>query len=781
MFLRATSLLALLSVAAPAPAGPGARGHAASDPPRAPSLEEAREEIGLGRFWHAAEILRGLERDEGLESEGLLLLAEARAGFRDWDGVREILEGAAWIDSIAPVRGHDLLGRAFQAKAAWGAAEQAFLSALDRGGPDYAIAVRLARAAYETRGADAAIAALARLPEADRGALSPAAFELALAASAAADTSAVARFLELVDSDGLADRSRSLYPEAVLASGDSARAEGLFRILLESTDPGSDRAGYGELVGSLAVARGDSVGARVLFEAAMDEAPRSRAGMQAAQHLVDLGGLSRERYLAAARAVDRLGDGGRALTAYDRYVAMSREEGVEPEPGARVERARLAGTVRARQAEAIEEFRALDEHPETAVGARVLEVWAQLRLRQGEAERVRTLRRWLVERYPDSDEAAAVVFDRGADALDVEDWSAALGHFREVTEMAPGRNLAGLAHMRIGQIHLQLGDPEAAVDAYRRYLDAFPNGRRWTEASFWAGRTLVQMGDTAAALPFLERVIEDDPLSYYAAGAAEAIGREFPPVLAPPPSIEEPAWVAGGLARLDLLSAAGLERAAAIHVAAIAARADAQGPSAQYPLGEGLIARGWTIEGINRGWALLRGGESWNQRLVRLLYPYPLRAMVEREAEEWGLDPMLVAALIRQESAWDHDIVSSAGAIGLMQVMPATGRQLARAVGPSGFTRESLESAEVNLHLGARFLRDMLGRFGPDLPLVLSAYNAGPTRANRWKNFAQARDPVRFTERIPFTETRGYVKNVTRNVALYRSLYGATSATPITQ
>jgi len=105
----------------------------------------------------------------------------------------------------------------------------------------------------------------------------------------------------------------------------------------------------------------------------------------------------------------------------------------------------------------------------------------------------------------------------------------------------------------------------------------------------------------------------------------------------------------------------------------------------------------------------------------------------------------------------------------------------ARAVGPAGFTRESLESAEVNLHLGARFLRDMLGRFGPELPLVLSAYNAGPTRANRWKNFAQADDPIRFTERIPFNETRGYVKNVTRNVALYRALYGDAAATPVTQ
>jgi soluble lytic murein transglycosylase len=116
-----------------------------------------------------------------------------------------------------------------------------------------------------------------------------------------------------------------------------------------------------------------------------------------------------------------------------------------------------------------------------------------------------------------------------------------------------------------------------------------------------------------------------------------------------------------------------------------------------------------------------------------------------------------------------------------MQVMPSTGREVAAAIGPQGFTTESLESAEVNLHLGGRFLRDMLDRFGPDLPLVLSAYNAGPSRAARWQSLPEATDRHRFTERIPFDETRGYVKYVTRNLALYRALYGAGRDVPVTE
>ncbi len=108
-----------------------------------------------------------------------------------------------------------------------------------------------------------------------------------------------------------------------------------------------------------------------------------------------------------------------------------------------------------------------------------------------------------------------------------------------------------------------------------------------------------------------------------------------------------------------------------------------------------------------------------------------------------------------------------------MQVMPATGRDLARSQGIRGFTAESLETAEINLHLGTRFLLDMERRYADgELPLVLSAYNAGPTRARRWRQLPESEDPLRFTERIPFVETRGYVKNITRNIGLYQFLYG---------
>jgi soluble lytic murein transglycosylase len=162
-----------------------------------------------------------------------------------------------------------------------------------------------------------------------------------------------------------------------------------------------------------------------------------------------------------------------------------------------------------------------------------------------------------------------------------------------------------------------------------------------------------------------------------------------------------------------------------------------------------------------------------DRHLLSAIYPFPYQAIVEAEAAEREADPYLLAGLIRQESAFWVRALSRADARGLMQVLPATGRELARRGGPQGFRADDhLYEAEINIHLGTAFFADMRRRFGEDLPIILSAYNAGPTRADRWKNYPEAEDMVRFVERIPFTETRGYVKNVLLNRAVYTWLYG---------
>jgi soluble lytic murein transglycosylase len=160
------------------------------------------------------------------------------------------------------------------------------------------------------------------------------------------------------------------------------------------------------------------------------------------------------------------------------------------------------------------------------------------------------------------------------------------------------------------------------------------------------------------------------------------------------------------------------------------------------------------------------------------------------EATAARLDPALVAALIRQESRWNPRATSAAGARGLMQVMPAVGSAVARSLGIVAWDPVLLYQPEVNLAIGTRHLRAFLSEYGvgpsgaaaapgwSGLARALAAYNAGQSRVARWSVRLGVEDPELFIERIPFPETRDYVRVVLRDVDLYRALYSSLPRSP---
>jgi soluble lytic murein transglycosylase len=153
------------------------------------------------------------------------------------------------------------------------------------------------------------------------------------------------------------------------------------------------------------------------------------------------------------------------------------------------------------------------------------------------------------------------------------------------------------------------------------------------------------------------------------------------------------------------------------------------------------------------------------------LFPLPYRADLERNAHQDGIDPLLVAGLIRQESEFDPEALSPAKAYGLMQVRPGTGREVARKAGVGRFTNRMLFQPAINLKLGAAILRGMLDENNDKLEETLASYNAGPAHLVTWLSWNQYREPAEFVESIPFTETRDYVQAVLRNADVYRRLY----------
>lgn len=192
----------------------------------------------------------------------------------------------------------------------------------------------------------------------------------------------------------------------------------------------------------------------------------------------------------------------------------------------------------------------------------------------------------------------------------------------------------------------------------------------------------------------------------------------------------------------------------------------------KHALAESLIEGGLPIQGIVMGREIQRESNGWDLRLLRIIYPFPHRSVIVREAARRNVNPYLAAGLIRQESMFDEDIKSRAGAIGMMQVMPATGEELARGVGIKPYSTARLTEAEINVILGMTFLSEMLRRYDGAVLDALVAYNAGPTRIRRWRGMPEYKDQHLFVERIPFRETREYVKIVQQNALIYASLYG---------
>src|SRR6202043_963981 len=164
----------------------------------------------------------------------------------------------------------------------------------------------------------------------------------------------------------------------------------------------------------------------------------------------------------------------------------------------------------------------------------------------------------------------------------------------------------------------------------------------------------------------------------------------------------------------------------------------------------------------------------------KTLYPLPYEASLRREATRNDFDPMFAAGLIRQESTFQADAVSHANAIGLMQVLPKTGKLLAKQL-KVRYVKTKLFEPDYNLQLGMLYIASLLRATGAP-EYALAAFNAGEDRIAAWRAERNYEEIPELVESIPFTQTREYVQIVLRNAAVYRIIYGAgaTQSPPVT-
>ncbi len=164
---------------------------------------------------------------------------------------------------------------------------------------------------------------------------------------------------------------------------------------------------------------------------------------------------------------------------------------------------------------------------------------------------------------------------------------------------------------------------------------------------------------------------------------------------------------------------------------------------------------------------------SYSEKLfiLRERFPYYYDQIVDRYCQRYRLEKELVLGLIKQESAFDHRARSYANAYGLMQLIPATARDMAFLAGSRLRNNSQLFDPEFNIHLGTLYLKQLKRQFKNDKAKMLAAYNAGPHRVKRWEKFAFADQTDGFIENIEYEQTRNYVKHVLKNYWAYKLLY----------
>jgi soluble lytic murein transglycosylase len=322
---------------------------------------------------------------------------------------------------------------------------------------------------------------------------------------------------------------------------------------------------------------------------------------------------------------------------------------------------------------------------------------------------------------------------------------------------------------------------DQALATFARYNAAYPDGDYKMNSLFWSAKIHERRKQMAERDATLRQLIAEYPYNYYSYRAKEILGLDplaqlpaspakFPDIEADVASVTDPR-----LATVRALAKIDLHRDAAREMKLIAADY-AENLGLAFMLatlyvegGEPFRANGLLQRRFRQ--FVRHGGSGITPRFWRILYPLNYFETIRKEAERRQLDPYLVASIIRQESGFEPTVVSSAGAVGLMQIMPGEAAMIASSAGIGGMTREQLFDPETNIAMGAAEYAQKLQRMGGDHILAIAAYNAGEEAVGRWLAQTPRQDVDVFVESIPYAETRLYVKSVNRNRYEYRRIY----------
>lgn len=365
-------------------------------------------------------------------------------------------------------------------------------------------------------------------------------------------------------------------------------------------------------------------------------------------------------------------------------------------------------------------------------------------------------------------------------ALAEEDDEVLRRHLPRLVELDPADDVALQRFWEAGWSAYEKGNFERASASFQFIASTYRNPNIRRQAIYWHGRSLGRRGFEKEAKAIYADLADAPYRDLYALFAAARLGEEAPDEEpAPPPRVS---W--DEIAERDIpeelrlayeLNALGIRPQARLEVQRNASFENRKW--ADTILGELYYFDGsydLSYRFLRRAWPELATPEQnavpW--RFVQMYYPLRFEDEIREAARKNALDPYLVMALIRQESAFNPNAKSRVGAAGLMQIMPATGNELGNRI-YGRFTQARLLDPEVNVELGTHYLKRVIRLFDGNVELALAGYNGGPYRILKWRQKARSKPLDEFIEGIPLAESRGYVKRITLIRSTYEELYGS--------
>jgi soluble lytic murein transglycosylase len=371
------------------------------------------------------------------------------------------------------------------------------------------------------------------------------------------------------------------------------------------------------------------------------------------------------------------------------------------------------------------------------------------------------------------------------------EYDQALDAYREIHERFPSGPRASYAHWKAAWLTLRQGRNDEAKKAFEEQIALYPAGSEIPAALYWRARLAEEDNQFGMARAFYEKLSERYLNYYYAELGRERLKR-LPAAASPaehyalldrvPPlngsgkvTLSDPPADDLHVQKAELLGNGGLVDFAVRELQAVS-NADggnwAVAEMARLYVETGHYDRAIEVMKHSTPNYFALDIPDLPRPYWEALFPKPYWADLKRFAAANNLDPYLVASLIRQESEFNPSAVSRANAVGLMQLLPKTGKNVAKQVKLKRYNPSQLYTPAVNLQLGTRYFKGMVDKFGGSFEYALAAYNAGSDRVEEWLGQGKYRDPQEFVESIPFTETREYVQAILRNANVYKQIYG---------